>query len=125
MGGGFGLGGGTSRTSRFSDGMFGGFGPAESVFRSPYNESSQSGPRKAPTIENKLPCTLEELYNGSTRKMKISRNIVDVNGKAMSVEEILPIEVKPGWKKGTKITFPEKGNEIGRASCRERVSSPV
>ncbi|XP_027349779.1 dnaJ protein homolog 1-like isoform X2 [Abrus precatorius] len=28
-----------------------------------------------------------------------------------SVEEILTIEIKPGWKKGTKITFPEKGNE--------------
>ncbi|XP_027346255.1 dnaJ homolog subfamily B member 13-like isoform X3 [Abrus precatorius] len=25
--------------------------------------------------------------------------------------EILTINVKPGWKKGTKITFPEKGNE--------------
>ncbi|XP_061355036.1 uncharacterized protein LOC133299586 isoform X3 [Gastrolobium bilobum] len=28
-----------------------------------------------------------------------------------AVEEILTINVKPGWKKGTKITFPEKGNE--------------
>lgn len=27
------------------------------------------------------------------------------------MEEILTIEIKPGWKKGTKITFPEKGNE--------------
>ena len=27
------------------------------------------------------------------------------------MEEILTIDVKPGWKKGTKITFPEKGNE--------------
>ncbi|CAI0461072.1 unnamed protein product [Linum tenue] len=27
------------------------------------------------------------------------------------VEEILTIDIKPGWKKGTKITFPEKGNE--------------
>ncbi|CAK9140494.1 unnamed protein product [Ilex paraguariensis] len=25
--------------------------------------------------------------------------------------EILSIGVKPGWKKGTKITFPDKGNE--------------
>ena len=25
--------------------------------------------------------------------------------------EILSIEVKPGWKKGTKITFPGKGNQ--------------
>jgi DnaJ family protein B protein 4 len=30
----------------------------------------------------------------------------------MMVEaEILPIEIKPGWKKGTKLTFPKKGNE--------------
>lgn len=27
------------------------------------------------------------------------------------MEEVLTIEIKPGWKKGTKITFPEKGNE--------------
>ncbi|XP_027338556.1 dnaJ homolog subfamily B member 13-like isoform X2 [Abrus precatorius] len=32
-------------------------------------------------------------------------------GKTLPVEEILTIEIKPGWKKGTKITFPEKGNE--------------
>lgn len=25
--------------------------------------------------------------------------------------EVLSIEVKPGWKKGTKITFPGKGNQ--------------
>lgn len=29
-----------------------------------------------------------------------------------TTEEILTIEIKPGWKKGTKITFPEKGNEL-------------
>lgn len=29
----------------------------------------------------------------------------------MPETEILTINVKPGWKKGTKITFPEKGNE--------------
>jgi len=27
------------------------------------------------------------------------------------IEEILTIDTKPGWKKGTKITFEEKGNE--------------
>jgi len=31
--------------------------------------------------------------------------------KSRYVEEILTIEIKPGWKKGTKITFPEKGNQ--------------
>lgn len=99
-----------SRSSRFQDGAFGGFSGTENIFRS-FGEGAPAGPRKAPPVENKLPCTLEELYNGSTRKMKISRNIVDANGKSTPVEEILTIEVKPGWKKGTKITFPEKGNE--------------
>ncbi|KAK2965937.1 hypothetical protein RJ640_005353 [Escallonia rubra] len=32
-------------------------------------------------------------------------------GRLQTVEEILTIEIKPGWKKGTKITFPEKGNQ--------------
>ncbi|KAL3617112.1 hypothetical protein CASFOL_039506 [Castilleja foliolosa] len=70
-----------------------------------------SGPRKAPPIEQKLPCRLEDLYKGATKKMKISREIFDASGKTLPVEEILTINIKPGWKKGTKITFPEKGNE--------------
>lgn len=36
--------------------------------------------------------------------------------KPATVEEVLSIHIKPGWKKGTKITFPEKGNhEAGAA----------
>lgn len=36
--------------------------------------------KKPPPAESALPCTLEELYSGSTRKMKISRQVVDSNG---------------------------------------------
>lgn len=36
--------------------------------------------RKAAPMENKLPCTLEELYKGSKRKMKISRIVLDEYG---------------------------------------------
>ncbi|CAA7051044.1 unnamed protein product [Microthlaspi erraticum] len=67
--------------------------------------------RKAAPIERQLPCSLEDLYKGTTKKMKISRDVLDSTGKPTTVEEILTIEIKPGWKKGTKITFPEKGNE--------------
>ncbi|KAK9676863.1 hypothetical protein RND81_11G106100 [Saponaria officinalis] len=106
--------GGGMRGVRFSNSMFG-----DDMFGSFGNNGSGGGgmhfqgggPRKAAPIENKLPCTLEELYKGTTKKMKISREIADVSGKTIPVEEILTIEVKPGWKKGTKITFPEKGNE--------------
>ncbi|WVZ93236.1 hypothetical protein U9M48_039234 [Paspalum notatum var. saurae] len=62
-------------------------------------------------VESRLACTLEELYVGVTKKMRISRNVVDANGRMKTESEILSIEVKPGWKKGTKITFPGKGNQ--------------
>ncbi|KAL8227531.1 hypothetical protein R6Q57_015115 [Mikania cordata] len=67
--------------------------------------------RKADTVENKLSCSLEELYKGSKRKMQISRIVLDDFGKPGILDEILPIQIKPGWKKGTRITFPDKGNQ--------------
>ncbi|XP_073054360.1 uncharacterized protein [Primulina eburnea] len=66
--------------------------------------------RKAEAMEHMLPCSLEELYKGSRRKMMISRIVLDYSGKPSTVEEVLAINVKPGWKNGTKITFLEKGN---------------
>ncbi|EYU41600.1 hypothetical protein MIMGU_mgv1a023972mg, partial [Erythranthe guttata] len=35
------------------------------------------GSKKATPVENALMCSLEKLYVGSTRKMKISRNVID------------------------------------------------
>ncbi|KAG8388659.1 hypothetical protein BUALT_Bualt02G0148300 [Buddleja alternifolia] len=75
------------------------------------NGGGGGGLRKAAPIENVLMCRLEELYSGVTRKMKISRNVLDSYGKPRVLEEILTIDIKRGWKKGTKVTFPEKGNE--------------
>lgn len=70
---------GRNRDSPFGDGMFGGFGGTEQ-FHSFGGQHKSDGPRKAVAVENKLQCTLEELYKGSTRKMKISRNIGDPSG---------------------------------------------
>lgn len=68
-----------------------------------------AGPRQDPAVEHALPCTLEEIYKGTTKRMKISRNVTDAGGRTQRVEEALTVEVKPGWKKGTKVTFPKKG----------------
>ncbi|KAL2473653.1 DNAJ heat shock family protein [Forsythia ovata] len=104
MGGGSGMRSGGTRfsSSMFGDDIFSSFGEGRPM---------SSAPRKAPPIEQTLPCSLEELYKGTTKRMKISREIADASGKTLPVEEILTIDIKPGWKKGTKITFPEKGNE--------------
>ncbi|XP_057949193.1 uncharacterized protein LOC131144511 [Malania oleifera] len=72
---------------------------------------NESNRKAAAAVESKLSCSLEELYKGSKRKMKIERTVPDDSGVPRTVEEILAIDIKPGWKKGTKITFPKKGNQ--------------
>ncbi|KDP24080.1 hypothetical protein JCGZ_25737 [Jatropha curcas] len=108
MGGPFGFGGMSG--SRFSSGLFG-----DDIFVS-YGDGGgdwhRTVPRKPPPIEKRLACSLEELYKGTPRKLKLSREVVDSSGKTVQVEEYVSIHLKPGWKKGTKITFPEKGNEL-------------
>nr|XP_016490452.1 PREDICTED: dnaJ homolog subfamily B member 1-like [Nicotiana tabacum] len=110
----FGFGSAGVKSTRFSSegsSLFGGFGGGENIFRTASDGTGATMPKKPPPVESKLPCSLEELYSGSTRKMKISRTVVDANGLLVTETEILTINVKPGWKKGTKITFPDKGNE--------------
>ncbi|KAF3955195.1 hypothetical protein CMV_019564 [Castanea mollissima] len=105
----FGHGASRAGGSGFPRGMFG--DDIFASFRGGAGEGSVAAPRKGAAIERTLPCSLEDLYKGTTKKMKISRDVTDSSGRPTTVEEILTIEIKPGWKKGTKITFPEKGNE--------------
>ncbi|XP_021292919.1 dnaJ homolog subfamily B member 1-like [Herrania umbratica] len=95
-------------SSLFGDDILGSFGEGMGGGRGPVHPG---GPRKAPPIEYALPCSLEELYKGTTKKMKITREIADGSGKTSQEEDILTIDVIPGWKVDTKITFKEKGNE--------------
>lgn len=86
----FGMGGGT----RFARG---GAGP---------RQSPSPPPREKSTVTVKLPLSLEDLYSGVEKKMKIRRR----NARGVSEEKILTIAVKPGWKAGTKITYPNEGD---------------
>ncbi|GAB2262981.1 hypothetical protein Droror1_Dr00003978 [Drosera rotundifolia] len=96
--------GGGMRSSGFPNILFN-----DSTFRQ--FEGASRPTRKGGPYEMKLQCTLEELFTGTTKKMKISRDVADANGRMVPEEEVLKIDIKPGWKKGTKITFPGKGNE--------------
>ncbi len=81
-------------------GMFGGMG---------------GGRRKGATINRDLPCTLEELFNGAEKRLKITRKRI-VNQRLTAAEKILTINIKPGWKAGTKITFAGEGDEDQRTT---------
>jgi len=75
-------------------------------------EMGNMEPQQAETIETPLYCTLEELYKGTTKKMRISRKRLNSDGYSTHDDvKILEIKVKPGWKAGTKITFPKEGDE--------------
>jgi DnaJ-class molecular chaperone len=65
-----------------------------------------------------LNCSLEELYTGTTKKMKIKRKSTTL---ARDEEKTLEVEVKPGWKAGTKITFNGEGDEIGNSGRAQDV----
>ena len=76
----------------------------------------KTGPK---TASRNLPVTLEDLYTGTTKKLKITRN---VNGS--TVEKIIQVDIKKGWRSGTKIKFPNEGDEInGQTSDIEFIIS--
>jgi hypothetical protein len=52
------------------------------------------------------------VFHGCTKRMKISRKRLNPDGRTLRHEDkILAIEIKRGWKEGTKITFPREGDE--------------
>ncbi|KAK7331615.1 hypothetical protein VNO80_28352 [Phaseolus coccineus] len=73
--------------------------------------SQTTSRRKPPEVETKLHCTLEDLCFGCTKKIRVSRDVIKYPGIIVQEEEILKIEVKPGWRKGTRITFEGVGDE--------------
>ncbi|XAR49388.1 hypothetical protein NMG60_11032573 [Bertholletia excelsa] len=76
-----------------------------------FSQSAAAAKKKPPPVERKLECTLEELCRGGTKKIKVTRDVINEDGIIVKDEEILKIKIKPGWKKGTKITFEGKGDE--------------
>ncbi|KAJ8755636.1 hypothetical protein K2173_022231 [Erythroxylum novogranatense] len=66
--------------------------------------------RKPPPVETRLECKLEELLHGCVKQIVITRDVIN-DGIIEREEEKLLINIKPGWKSGTKITFEGKGEE--------------
>lgn len=81
--------------------------------------SASNGPpkkmRQDPPIERDLPISLEEVLTGCTKKMKITRRVTQPSGQMFKEDKILTINVKPGWKSGTKITFNQEGDQSPNA----------
>jgi len=124
MGGGAGGAGGMDDdfAGMFGGGMPGGFGAgAGRAGAGPRGRTSSSrfnGAARAPTpevtvLEKPLPVTLEELFNGTTKNMKIKRKTFDpATGKQSMEDRILEVPIKKGLKPGSKIKFSNVGDQV-------------
>ena len=64
-------------------------------------------------VEKPLPVTLDELFNGTTKKLKVQRKTFDNQTGKQSVEDkILSVPIKKGLKPGSKIKYPDMGDQV-------------
>lgn len=75
--------------------------------------STSQAAKKPEPVHHTLSIPLDAIYTGTTKRVKISKKIRDgATGQLVNVSKDLEINVKPGWKDGTKITFENEGDEI-------------
>lgn len=79
------------------------------MFKRGGNRSKQQ--EQDPPIEHELSLSLEEIYTGCVKKMRINKKVLSPDGSTTREDKILTINVKPGWKAGTKVTFPKEGDQ--------------
>ncbi|CAG8259490.1 unnamed protein product [Penicillium nalgiovense] len=98
--------------SMFAEGLGGGGGGGG--FRS--SRPGYSKPKRAPTpeptiIEKDLPLTLEEIYSGTSKKVKTKSKAFDSMGKLTTKEVTLEANIKPGLRAGSKIKYRNIGDQ--------------
>lgn len=78
-----------------------------SAFGNMASKDSREGPKK---YQIDLNVTLEEIYTGAKKRLKVTRTRWNKD-QAYKEDKILEVEIKRGWKDGTKITFQGEGDQ--------------
>lgn len=96
---------------KFTFSNLGGFAGYEAGVR-----KGQQGPQADAAVHD-LPVTLDDVMQGCTKQVKITRSRLNPDGRSLrSEEKVLNVVVKKGWKAGTRITFPREGDETPSGS---------
>lgn len=112
--------GGMPNLSGFRMGGMGGMGGmpgGRKGSRSSRFADMNGGPR-APTpevtvLEKPLQVSLEDLFKGMTKKMKIKRKKYDqATGKQTVEDRVLEVPIRAGLKAGSKIKFKDVGDQV-------------
>lgn len=101
--------------------LFGAFGGAaggarpRTRVRTGFGDHPGRAPRQATpevtTLERPLPVSLEDMFKGANKKMKIKSKLFDDSGKRTTTEKVLDVPIKAGLKKGSKIRFKGVGDQ--------------
>lgn len=62
-------------------------------------------------VERSLPVSLEDIFKGAHKKMKIKRKTFNSQGQRVSEDKILEMDIKPGLKAGSKFKFSGVGDQ--------------
>jgi DnaJ family protein B protein 4 len=93
--------------------------PATQVPPSPRPQNVDSEVGDVPTVR-KLPVTLEELYYGTTKRVKIKRLRYHTQlGRLLDEEKVLDVPIYKGLKPGSKVKFQSEGDETILGSTKE------
>ncbi|KAG0349445.1 hypothetical protein BG005_010967 [Podila minutissima] len=112
--GGFGRGGGMPGGMGGMPGMGGRARPGQHQYQ------HQNKPaEKPPALERTLAVSMEDLAKGVTKRLKVTRKVASGGGRTS--DKILTIDIKPGWKAGTKIRFPREGDEFPSGEIQDIV----
>lgn len=90
----------------------GGFRTARPGGGGGFAQSARRAPTPEPTvIEKELPLTLEEIFNGTTKKVVTKSKAFDASGKRSVQDVTLEASIKPGLRAGSKIKYKNVGDQ--------------
>jgi DnaJ homolog subfamily B member 4 len=105
--------GGIPGFGNFDSSGFGGTRAGSKRAASGRYDSMRAPTPEVTVLERPLPVSLEDIYAGTTKKMKIKRKKFDpTSGKRESEDRILEVPIKPGLKAGSKIKFKDVGDQV-------------
>jgi len=110
--------GGASPFSGFRSAAGGMPGGMDDIGSAGFTRTSTQSQSTAPSeVTRPFKVSLEDIYSGATKHLKVSRRKLD----GSTEEKVLEIVVQPGWKEGNKIRFPRAGNESSDRSSQDLV----
>lgn len=96
------------------DDFFGGLGSRGGAGRTAGGFSRKREPEMETTVvEKQLMVSLEEMFSGTEKKLKVARKTYDsTTGKQKLEDKILSVPIKRGLKAGSKIKYPDMGDQV-------------